>query len=69
MTETNAKAKDNIINRDELQDTYIRELIDGMDHKSMYAFVYDTLNDNLDKYSVDELIEEVEEYHPHLLEE
>ena len=65
MTQTN----DKIIDRDELQDTYIRELIDGMDHKSMYAFVYDTLNDNLDKYSVDELIEEVEEYHPHLLEE
>ena len=61
------KTTENIINRDELQDTYIRELIDGMDHKSMYAFVYDTLNDNLDKYSVDELIEEVEEYYPHLL--
>ena len=54
-------------NRDDIQDTYIRELIDGMDHKDMYAFVYDTINDNLDKYSVDELIEEVNEYDPEIL--
>tara|TARA_B100001063_G_scaffold86690_1_gene80623 strand:+ start:148 stop:336 length:189 start_codon:yes stop_codon:yes gene_type:complete len=55
-------------NRDTIQDTYIRELIDGMDFKSMEAFVYDTINDNLDKYSVDELIEEVNEYYPEILE-
>ena len=58
---------DNIIDRDKLQDTYIRELIDGMDHKDMYTFVYDTINDNLDKYSITELIEEVEEYDAELL--
>ena len=56
-----------IINRDELQDSYIRELIDGMDHKDMYAFVYDTINDSLDKYTVNELIEEVNDYDPELL--
>ena len=60
---------DNIIDRDKLQDAYIKELIDGMDHKDMYAFVYDTINDNLDKYSVEELIEEVEEYDPDMMEE
>ena len=58
---------DNIIDRDDLQDAYIRELIDGMDHKDMYAFVYDTINDNLEGYSMTELIEEVEEYDPELL--
>ena len=58
---------DNIIDRDELQDAYIRELIDGMDHKNMYAFVYDTINENLEGYSMKELIEEVEEYDPELL--
>jgi len=57
-----------MINRETIQDTYIRELIDGMDHKDMYAFVYDTINDNLDKYSVNELIEEVNEYDPEILE-
>ena len=65
MTQT----KDNIIDRDELQETYIRELIDGMDHKDMYAFVYDTINDTLDKYTVDELIEEVNDYNPDLLDD
>ena len=63
MTQT----KDNIINRDELQDSYIRELIDGMDHKDMYQFVYDTIEHNLETYTVDELIEEVNDYDPQLL--
>ena len=60
---------DNIIDRDKLQDTYIRQMIDNMDHKNMYAFVYDTINEELDKYSVKELVEEIEEYDPELLEE
>ena len=58
---------DNIIDRDNLQNAYIRELIDGMDHKDMYTFVYDTINENLEGYSMKELIEEVEEYDPELL--
>lgn len=65
---TPTTVKENIIDRDELQDTYIRELIDSMDFKTMEAFVYDTINEGLDKYSVDELIEEVQEYNPELLE-
>ena len=59
---------DNIIDRDKLQNDYIESIIDGMDHKSMYQFVYDTIEQNLETYSVDELIEEVEEYYPELLE-
>ena len=61
--------QDNIIDRDQLQDSYINEIIDGMDLKDLIRIVYDNLESNLDKYSVDELIEEVEEYYPHLLEE
>ena len=60
---------DNIIDRDSLQEAYIESIIDGMDHKSMYQFVYDSLNNNLDDYTVDELITEVEDYYPELLEE
>jgi len=59
---------DNILDRDELQDKYIRELIDGMDHKSMYSFVYDTINENLESYSMNELIEEIESYNPEIFE-
>jgi hypothetical protein len=40
-----------------------------MDHKTMYQFVYDTLDDNLKTYSEAELITEVEEYYPELLED
>ena len=59
---------DNIIDRDKLQDAYINEIIDGMDIKDLMRIVYDNLEQNLEQYSVDELIEEVEEYYPHLLE-
>ena len=61
--------KENIIDRDQLQEAYIESIIDGMDHKSMYQIVYDSLNNNLDDYTVDELITEVEDYYPELLEE
>ena len=64
---TSTMTKDNIIDRDELQHDYIERIIDGMDHKSMYQYVYDNLSDHLDKYSVNELIGEVEEYYPDLL--
>ena len=58
---------ENIVNRDELQEAYIESIIDGMDHKTMYQYIYDNLTDHLDKYSVDELITEVEDYYPELL--
>ena len=57
------------MNRSELQESYIESIIDGMDHKTMYQYVYDNLSDQLDKYSEQELITEVEDYYPELLEE
>ena len=60
--------QDNIIDRDELQEAYVNAIVDGMDWKTMERFVYDTINENLEGYSVDELIAEVEEYNPDLLE-
>ena len=68
MTVTN-NMQDNVVDRDALQEAYIEQIIDGMDHKSMWQYVYDNLNDHLDKYSVDELITEVEDYYPELLED
>ena len=65
MTETT----DNIIDRDALQDAMINQILDDMDIKTMMAILYDNMSESYDKYSVDELIEEVEEYYPHLLEE
>ena len=40
-----------------------------MDHKSMYQYVYDHLSAHLDKYFVDELVTEVKDYYPELLEQ
>ena len=57
------------MNRDQLQEAYIESIIDGMDHKSLWQYVYDNLNDHLDKYSDKELITEVEDYYPELLED
>ena len=61
--------KENIIDRDELQDAMIQQILDDMDIKTMMAILYDNMSESYDKYSVDELIAEVEEYYPHLLEE
>ena len=61
--------QENIIDRDELQDAMINQILDDMDIKTMMAILYDNMSESYDKYSVDELIGEVEEYYPHLLEE
>ena len=65
MTETN----DNIIDRDTLQDAMIQQILDDMDIKTMMAILYDNMQESYDKYSIDELISEVEEYYPHLIED
>ena len=59
--------EDNIIDRDQLQNDYIERIIDGMDHKTMYQYIYDMLEQNFDKYTCEEIIGEVEEYYPDLL--
>ena len=60
--------QDNIIDRDALQDNMINQILDDMDIKTMMAILYDNMSESYDKYSVDELIEEVQEYYPHLME-
>ena len=56
------------MNRDQLQNDYIESIIDGMDHKDLWQFVYDNLYDHLNEYGDEELVTEVKEYYPHLLE-
>jgi len=57
----------NIIDRDELQSDYVKEVIEGLDLKDCLAMLYDYLSNDMDKLTVDELIEDVQEYYPHLL--
>ena len=49
------------MNRQQLLESYIEEIIDGMDHKSMYQYVWDNLYDHLNKYDEEELVEEVKD--------
>ena len=56
------------MNRDQLQNDYIESIIDGMDHKTMYQYVYDMLEQSLETYSDEELKTEVKDYYPELLE-
>ena len=57
------------MDRSELQDQLIQQIIDDMDIKTMAALLYDMMDESYDKYSEKELITEVEEYYPHILEE
>ena len=60
---------DNIMNRSELQQQLVDEMIDGMDHKTMWQILDSYMMESYDKYTDEELMEEVKEYYPHILEE
>ena len=59
----------NNLNRDSLIQDYAQQILDGMDMKTMECFVYDTLVSNLESYTDEDLLSEVTEYNPELLEE
>ena len=54
--------------RDSLIADYAQQILDGMDIGTMECFVYDKLQENLSSYSDEELVAEVKEYNPELLE-
>ena len=57
------------MNRQELQEQLIDNVIEGMDHKTMWSVLFDFMDQSYDKYTDEELMEEVKEYYPELLEE
>ena len=57
------------MNRSELQQQLINGLIEGMDFKTMWSVLYDFMDESYDKWSDEELMEEVKEYYPELLED
>ena len=69
FTDPKTMNNDKIINRDELQQNMIDTIVDGMDMEMLCQFACDALKITYDEYTVDELMEEVKEYYPHLLEE
>ena len=58
---------DNIIDRDELQSNYVQEVLDGMDLNDCLQLLTTYLSKEMDELTLDQLIYEVEEYYPHLL--
>ena len=58
---------DNIIDRDELQEQLIQWDLNQMSLDDLKEYFVNMQNAELDSLSVDELIEEVQQYNPHLL--
>ena len=58
---------DNIIDRDELQAQLIQWDLNQMTLDDLKEYFVNMQNAELDSLSVDELIEEVQQYNPHLL--
>lgn len=56
-------------NRDQLIQDYIDRVIDNMNTKDLVRIVWEQLEENLALYSDEELLSEVEDYYPELLEE
>ena len=55
--------------RDSLIADYAQQILDSMDMKCLECFAYDTLKENLSSYSDEELIAEITECNPELLED
>jgi len=57
------------MNRTELLEAYVDRILDNMSTKDLMRIVGDQIEENLSGYSDEELIAEVEEYYPELLED
>lgn len=55
-------------NRQQLIEEYVDRILDNMSTKDLMRIVGDQLEENFSTYSDDELITEVTEYYPELLE-
>ena len=56
------------MNRSDLQENLIQQILDDMDLDGLMQLAYDYMDESYGKYSDEELKNEVEEYYPHLLE-
>jgi hypothetical protein len=55
--------------RDQLIEDYASNIVDGMDLDTLVQFAYDTIVDNMESCSDNEVLEQIEEFCPELLEE
>ena len=59
---------ENRTERDKLQEEYISRIVDTMDVKDLVQFAFDTLDEQMNEYTDEELTEQVKEFYPDLLE-
>lgn len=59
--------QDNIIDRDVLQDKYVQQIIDSLDLDDCLAMLYDYISKDQDSLTFSELLDDVNEYYPELL--
>ena len=55
--------------RDEIEESLINHVIDGMDMDTLVSFARDALYEAYSQYSDQDLLEEVDRFAPHLLDE
>ena len=55
--------------RDKLQDDYVYEIVDGLDYKTAFNILIDCMTKCYDDYTDEELLTEVKDIYPHLLDE
>lgn len=57
------------MNRQALVEAYIDRVLDNMSTKDLIRIVGDQLEENISSYTDEELISEIEDYYPELLED
>jgi len=56
-------------NRASLINNYATEIVDGMDMKTLCVFAIQTIEQNMKDFSDEEVITEIKDHYPHLLED
>ena len=55
--------------RDMIQDDYVSRIIDGMSMAELCQYMFDKLSEELNELSDEQLLEQVSEYYPDILED
>lgn len=58
-----------ILNRDELVEDYVTRIIDEMDTGALGQWVFDKMRETIEEYTDEQLLTEIQDYYPDLLEE
>ena len=68
MPDTFEQYLDNRPYRHKLQEAYIERIVDTMDIKDLVAYAVDKLNEEIGEYTDEQLISDVKDIYPDLLE-